>query len=348
MRFCRDATLRSRATNGGVRNDMDFHEISFYGVPPSNGPTDGYSYASLKTIQALKAIGISVPWRHDKSPTSISFCQPEWYSSAPEQFKIGYTPWESTAIPKHWVPMMNAMDMIWTTSEFCKDVFISNGVEQDIIVVPHGIDEHDFSLSKRTVNDGFYFLHIGEPAVRKGGQMVVDAFLEVFGDDEDTHLIVKANGYATCRIRDPFGPVDKHPRITLITDLVNISELNALYNRCHALVYPSNGEGFGLIPFQGAATGMPVITAIWGGIKEFGEFCIPIDYKVGPSAHDYHLGEWAHPDFDSLCRTMYEVRLNFERFAENAFLGALTLRRAFRWDKLISKGLHETFLRSSV
>jgi glycosyltransferase involved in cell wall biosynthesis len=314
--------------------------IAIYMVPPSQGPVDGYSYAGLKMVEALKALGYSTPWRDDDAPVSISFCQPEWYSHAQSQFRIGYTPWESTVIPKWWPQHMNEMDLIWTTSKFCKEVFEDNGVTTEILVVPHGIDINEFTLSPRKEEDIFYFLHIGEPATRKGGQMVVDAFCKVFADDDSTRLIIKANGWAECRLREPFGPVDTHPRIELIKELMNIHELNALYHRCHALIYPSNGEGFGLIPFQAIATGMPTAAVVWGGIAEFGEYCVPIDYKVGSSGHSYHLGDWAHPDFDSLCEVMYDIRHRYSDYARDAYDNALDVRREWQWKDLIENALN--------
>lgn len=320
--------------------------ISLYGVPPTRGPVDGYSYAGLKIATALESMGHEVPWRDDDAPVSISFCQPDWYSTAPNQFRIGYTPWESTKVPDWWVPIMNSMDVIWTTSAFCERVFRDNGVERPILVVPHGIDTHEFGCAERKRDRPFYFLHIGEPAFRKGGQLVVDSFLEAFGDDEDVRLIVKANGYATCRLREPFGPVDRHPRITLFTDTYSVHELNHLYLRCHALVYPSNGEGFGLIPFQAIATGMPTAAVVWGGIREFGEHCIPISYTIGPSEHDYHLGDWAFPDPEDVVRVMRSIYEGYEDLAKRAFESAQVVR-SMTWERVISRAIDETFKKSS-
>jgi glycosyltransferase involved in cell wall biosynthesis len=317
-------------------------EISIYAVPPSSGPIDGYSYAGLKIVKALNRLGIRTPWRDDSSPVSISFCQPEWYSHAEGQFRIGYTPWESTVIPDWWPKHMNEMDLMWTTSRFCKRVFEENGVEKDILVVPHGIDPDDFTVRRRVEEEPFYFIHMGEPATRKGGQLVVDAFLELFNRDPSTRLIVKANGWAECRLREPFGPVDAHPQITLIKERMSVHELNALLGRCHAMIYPSNGEGFGLIPFQAIATGMPTAAVVWGGIEEFGEFCIPIDHTVGPSQHDYHLGEWAHPSYESILDVMARIRRDYERYAARAYEDALIIHQKWLWEDIISRAISES------
>ncbi len=135
------------------------------------------------------------------------------------------------------------------------------------------------------------------------------------------------------------GPVDRHPRIKLITDVYNIKQLEGLFHECHAMIYPSNGEGFGLIPFQAIATGMPTAAVVWGGIEEFGEYCLPIDHTVGDSGHSYHLGEWAFPDFNSVCDVMYDIRHNYERYADLFYEHALNLHRRFQWTDIIYDAL---------
>lgn len=331
-----------------MRKSTDFStyvpsEISIYGIPPSKGPADGYSYAGLQMALALKRLGIATPWRDDSSPASISFCQPDWYSQADKQFRIGYTPWESTKIPDWWKRNMMSMSMLWTTSRFCRDVFIDNGIDRDILVVPHGINTSDFSVSRRTYSEPFRFLHIGEPAIRKNGQMVVDAFIEVFGGDRSVELVMKANGFTQCRLRDPFGPIDRHPNITLITDTYSIQQMNALYLSCHALVYPSRGEGFGLIPFQAICTGMPTAAVVWSGIADFGEHCIPIKFEVVDSGHDYHIGSWAEPDFDSLCQVMLSIKDDYDIYAAAAYESAILLRETMTWDGILTEALLKTF-----
>jgi len=321
------------------------NEISFYGVPPAAGPIDGYSYAGLKIVTTLNKLGIDTPWRDEKSPFSVSFCQPDWYSQSENQYRIGYTPWESTKIPAHWVSHMNNMDWMWTTSGWCKQVLVDNGVTNDILVVPHGIDSKDWTISKRVKRNKFTFFHLGEPATRKNGQMVVDAFVKLFNRNPNVNLLIKANGYTETRLKDPFGPVTAHPRIKVITERLPIEQLNGLFHSVHCLVYPSNGEGFGLIPFQGIATGLPTILVNWSGVEEFGEYGIPIDYKVASSSHDYHIGEWAFPDFDSLCEQMEKVYIEYEDFSSQAYQNGLLLREKFGWRDILSRAVKELELR---
>jgi glycosyltransferase involved in cell wall biosynthesis len=313
------------------------NKLAIYSVPSKAGASDGYSYAGLKIVRALKERGVVTPWKDDSAEISLSFCQPEWYSKAENQYRIAYTPWESTKIPEHWIPMINEMDEFWTTSEFCREVFTKEGVTVPIKVFHHGVDSEEWTVKKRDRTKPFKFFHMGEPAIRKNGQMVVDAFIDKFNGKKDIQLVMKCNEYALARIKEPFGSVLKHPQISLIPEKYSVEQLNSLFHEMNCMVYPSSGEGFGLIPLQAMATGMPTILVDWGGMREFSEFGIKVDYSVGPSNNSWHLGDWAWPDQDDLADAMMEVYEEYEKESQVSFDDAPILSKAFNWGDLVER-----------
>lgn len=314
-------------------------EIGLWGVV-RNGTNDGYGYAGFKMVQALEKFGIKCNWEDIEVPIALSFIQPELYGGRGEQYRIGYTPWESTELKEGWADLINLQNEFWTTSYFCADVFKEQGVTLPIKVVHHGLDGDDWTLAKRQKQNPFIFLHQGEPADRKGSQMTFDAFKKVFKGYSDVYLVFKSSAsWVECRWYDSegsiIGPVDDWPNVQLIRGVLNQPELNELLHKVHCMVYPSNGEGFGLIPFQAAGTGLPTIAPAWGGIADFEEYLTnPMGYTVGPSNHGYHLGDWCWPDFDSLCEQMLSVYENYEKVSEDAYEKAVGLRAAFQWDKI--------------
>jgi glycosyltransferase involved in cell wall biosynthesis len=302
----------------------------------------GYGYAAIETIKSIQRAGVRVDWQPDNTgdpslnKVLINFIQPDYYHGLPSQFKIGYTPWESTEMRDDWVPKMQEMDEIWTTSTFCKDIFEKYKVNDIIRVVPHGIDQEIWKIEDRYVSDKFIFFHVGAPTQRKGGQKVVNAFLELFGDDENVWLVMKSNGVSDCRYTDKRGEfknVKYHERIIVIEDNLDIYDLYTLYQKAHCLVYPTNGEGFGLIPFQGIATGLPTICTNATACADFAELSVPL--KSSPTqGRGIHKGDWVEPDYDDLKKQMQYVFNNYDEAKDKTMKSANVIHSTQTWDHI--------------
>lgn len=297
-------------------------KISFHTVKDNLDTTRGYGNAGMHVVTSLQALGHEVPFDDETAPVQISFCPPHWYKFHEGQYKIGYTPWESTELPAGWVEKMNECDEVWATSEWVADVYKDAGVTKPIYVYHHGLD-HKWVPEKREVGDVVKFLHMGEPALRKGGQMTVDAFRAVFGDREDVHLTIKAYHQHFLRVWDNgkiTTPDKAYNNVTVIVDSIPESELMELYYNNDVLVYPSYGEGFGLIPLQALGTGMPVIsTHAWAPYSKYLK-----EYSIGArydrSIWALHPGDVLYPKYDDLKATMRLIADDEElKFAHNLY-----------------------------
>lgn len=308
-------------------------KLSWY-TPPV-GVEVGYGYAAVETINALARNNVHVSWCDFALPAHINFIQPDIYRGDPWQYKIGYTPWESTEVEEMWPTYMRKMNEIWTTSNFCKEVFEAHNCHDIIRIVPHGIDPEIFSIHDRTLNDKFIFFHIGGPIGRKGGKMVADAFVELFDGRDDVHLLMKSHGSSEARWitkeGEYIGNISRHPQVTVIEERLTADELAILYHKSHCLVYPTNGEGFGLIPFQGLATGIPTITTNLTGTADFAHYSMPLDAKWGPG-DGVHIGDWAIPDPDHLRELMLYVVDNWEDEKKKTMQAARILHNTQTWD----------------
>jgi glycosyltransferase involved in cell wall biosynthesis len=315
-------------------------KISYYTVDGNLDTTNGYGNAGFQFIRALQRSGHEVPFNDSKSPIQISFCQPNHYKFHDGQYKIGYTPWESTELPDGWVRRMNECDEVWATSEWVKDVFWKAGVTVPIKVVHHGLDPM-WTPVKREVADKLHFFHHGEPALRKGGQMTLDAFRAAFGDRDDVHLTIKANSQHYLRAwNDGKFSLPEYDNVTIITTLYHPSELVDLYHRMHCMVYPSYGEGFGLIPLQALGTGMPVISttdwAPYGGYITRAGLEIPT--RQDRSLWSIHPGNVYYPDFDALKAKMLDVYENAGSYFGFFEHNVPNVQMEFNWN-IISKNV---------
>lgn len=312
---------------------MSIDRLGFNGSLMGVGTNCGYGYAAVELITAWQRMNIPVWWGDDESEIAFSFSQPEHYDwQNDSQFKIGYTPWESTRLPPGWVQKMNLMDEVWTTSYACRDWFVANGVTRPVRVLHHGINREHFPSRKRQIGDGepFKFLHIGEPADRKGGQYVYETFKSVFGGRSDVQLTLKGN---------PRFEVDCS-NVTVISEMLSQEELLQLYYDHHAFLYPSNGEGFGLLPFQAAATGMPTLATDWSGMKDFMEFMWPIRVEKMQEAHYYpHEGLWAIPSMDSMTLWMEYFIDSPNYFFKKAYSKSLRMDKDWTWDQIAQRSV---------
>lgn len=308
-------------------------------TPPGIGVGVGYGYAAVSTIESLMSKGVNVQFSETEAGQSanvhVSFVQPDWYRGKYEQYRVGYTPWESTVLPPQWPSIMRDQNEIWTPSTFIKGVFEDNNVNEIIRVVPHGIDPEIWQIHDREVTDKFVFLHVGGPTARKGGQRVVDAFLDVFGDVDDAYLVLKSTSAPTearwYKNGSYMGSAATHPRITNIDSYLETWQMVEMYNKAHCLVYPTNGEGFGLIPFQGIASGLPTIVTDATACMDFAQMSIPLDSHPAPG-NGVHLGQWAEPDADDLRDKMRWVYDNYTEARDKTLKSARIIHSTQTWD----------------
>lgn len=314
---------------------------------------NGYGYATKYIVESLKQLGHDTPFQDPKSPVQLNFSQPEHFKLHKNQYQISYTPWESTELPKDWIPFMKACDEIWTTSDWCANIFEDAGLK-NIKVFPHGIDP--IWKPRRRNDDGVIkFLHIGEPAPRKGGQMVVDAFAHLFGDNPNYSLTVKAYMHNTTRIYNNYidknilgSPDQMYKNITINAKVLNDEELLQLHYDHDVLIYPSYGEGFGFIPLQALATGMPVIcTAAWANYKNYlGPLALKSNLIDSPWQHP-HLGKVFEPDYKHMVELMRDVAFNFKAYSGYYFAQSTKIVEEYNWLQLTNKAFDPIFKKFS-
>jgi glycosyltransferase involved in cell wall biosynthesis len=315
--------------------------ISYWTDLGNLNTTVGYGEAGYNICKSLVELGHRVPFDNPDAPVQMSFVQPEYYGFYDHQYKIGYTPWESTDIPEFWLEHMDQCDEIWATSEWVRDVYRSHGLTKPLFVYEHGVDKI-WTPRKRNRHDVLRFLHVGEPAPRKDAQLALDVFREAFGDSKDVHLTIKAHNTNTTRVRDRMGSIictpDQLPNVTVTTKELTREEMVSLYHQHHVLVYPSWGEGFGFIPAQALATGMPTIcTAEWAPYKDYlGDLALDSRYVDSPWEHT-HPGKVTEPDADHLYQMYMKAYEDFENQSDAFYNQAEAFRTRYDWVNLTEK-----------
>lgn len=324
-------------------------QISFFTPTMNLTNSNGYGYAGLNIVESLKELGHQVPYAYPKAPVQLNFSQPEYFKMHKGQYQIGYTPWESTVIPDRWKPYMQHCDELWTTSDWCANVFEDNGFK-NIKVYPHGISSA--WTPKRREDDGVIkFLHIGEPAPRKAGQMTVDAFVSLFADNPKYSLTIKAYKNNTTRVYNNFIdrniiglPEDIYSNIHVITEELSEEELVRLYHDHDVLIYPSYGEGFGFIPLQALATGMPTIcVSAWAHYANFiGPLSLKSELIDSPWPFP-HEGKVLEPNYKHLLELMRDVSQNFNAYSGYYFAQSTKIHNQYNWLQLTNNSFDHIF-----
>ena len=328
-------------------------KISFFTPTINLKNSNGYGYAGLNIVESLKRMGHQVPYSDPKSPVQFNFAQPEHFKMHKNQYQIGYTPWESTVVPERWREVINATDEMWTTSNWCANVFEDNGYK-NVKVYPHGIQDI-WKPKKRQESDTIKFLHIGEPAPRKAGQMAVDVFGHLYGNKPGYSLTIKAYNHNTTRVynniidRNIIGlPQYIYNNVKIITEELTDQELVKLYHDHDVLVYPSYGEGFGFIPLQALATGMPTIcTSGWAHYEKYlGPLKIKSELIDSPWPFP-HEGKVFEPNYQHLLELMRDVVHNFKAYSGYYYSQSTKIHEEYNWMQLTNNAFDPIFKKFS-
>jgi len=193
-------------------------------------------------------------------------------------------------------------------------------------VYGHGIDPAVYYPLERPDREVYTFLHYGQLSIRKGTDLVMEAFRREFKETEPVRLILK-NTY-------PLFPVPLHvPNVEYLHATYSKEQMRELLFRSDCLVYPHRGEGFGLSGLEAMATGMPVIVTNWSG---------PVDYSDPADTLLLAYTMQRSREFDAIYQDFFEPGEDSGRWAEPSLED---LRAKMRWcfehrDKAQAMGQH--------
>ena len=156
---------------------------------------------------------------------------------------------------------------------------------------------------------------------RKATDLLVRAFVEEFGPDEDVCLAVKST-HETGEVRDALlrvlaqigSPAERLAQVIPLGGWTDTRGLAALYAAADAFVLVSRGEGWGRPLAEAMAMGKPAVATGFGGNTDFmdARTAYLVDYEVVPVASTLGrkfagLGEWAEPSLADLRRTLRAI-----------------------------------------
>lgn len=291
----------------------------------------GYGYVTSKIMRNLADTNHRLLVERE-AQLEFNFNHPNYFkfSDNPNSIKVGYVAWESTELPEGWEEIINTqLDELWVTNQFCKDVF-SQYTDKPITVFGHGIDD-TFAPEKKERTDKIRFLSVGHPAKRKNIPEVIESFLELYAGSKDHELTIKMyQGANNLELNEPN---------------IKIIDRNLLYDGMRKmmidhdiLLYPSWGEGFGLIPFQAMATGTPaIITNGWSDYTHYSQGLV-IDSELTENPwQKYHPGKMFKPNHEHFIKLIQNSVSNIDSLQEKQLELAYDMHKEYQWSKVVSE-----------
>lgn len=259
-------------------------EILIWG--PCRG-TDTFSKINREWVKALRAEGIRARCR--KNPTFDQFRSAdlvllhdyrkpirEWKRPPTRRF-IAVRSWDFGRFPRAWVKKIRSeTDALWVYSQAVKSQAIRSGLrKENVTVIPLGFDEKIYFPRRDAPPSAVaptVFLFVGGLNLRKGLDILIDAFRSAFSRGDKVELWIKAHrsgGFYPPSRDLSFSPSRLDPRIRWVDRHLTETELATLYQSSTALVLPYRAEGFGLVLLEAMACAKLVVAPKHGACLDF-------------------------------------------------------------------------------
>ena len=203
-------------------------------------------------------------------------------TTPPPERRIAVRTWDFGPLPPAWVEKINReFGQYWAHSTWIAAQAREAGIDPDRIrVVPHGIDPDRFrpdgprlpiATAKR-----FRFLFVGGVSLRKGTDILLEAYARAFSAGDDVCLVLKDHSgdlfyrenHARARIAELRATLGA-PEILHLDGFLPDEELAALYRACDVAVFPYRAEGFCLPILEAMASGVPALVPRFGACLDF-------------------------------------------------------------------------------
>ncbi|MCA9731530.1 glycosyltransferase [candidate division KSB1 bacterium] len=218
----------------------------------------------------------------------IKNIKPHTWSNIQHKNFFGFHVLEGDRLPSQQLQGINTSGVrcVFVPSEYVKNMFVLSGVNKPIIVIPHIIGNLYKPVRKRPFSIKINFLFAAaiyglSKLDRKGLDIVLNVWKN-FSRDKRLNLTIKIQTNFAKKANEELdrtfnlmdylfelygGPLPSN--IKIIEGDVSDYEMLSIYGETDCILYPSRGEGFGLIPFEGLACGVPCIATEGLGMDEY-------------------------------------------------------------------------------
>lgn len=250
---------------------------------------------------------------------------------------------------------------IITPSNWSKVGFLNSGFrDEQILVVPHGVDLSIFrpldSGSREQYRnalganpDSFIILSVGAMTENKGIDILLAAYLRLKGKYPQIKLVLKDQsnlyGFSANELINQYcnnNGINLASRelanatsgFFVISENLNLNQLNGLYGAADCYVSPYRAEGFNLTPLEAAAAGTPIIVTEGGSTDDYAHESFAL--KIEASKKNIDGRSFLEPNLESLIEQLTTL-IEKKDTSLSAQKAINFIEKKFTWDVVTRK-----------
>jgi glycosyltransferase involved in cell wall biosynthesis len=323
------------------------HNVCFYGIGQLECPPEDINIIGNAQLNCL---------RFNPNAPSLRIYHPhDMALHAGKGLHVGFPIFELTKFTNVELHQLKTLDCIFTTSQWGKSVLQNHGLD-NIHVVPLGVDRSIFNEDVPTQESpNTVFLNCGKWEIRKGHDILLEAFNKAFTPDDNVQLIMHCyNPFITnqnSRYRNNqdweamymHSKLGKHGKIFISKQRSqNQHTVALLMARADCGVFPARAEGWNLELLEMLSMGKAVIATNYSAHTEFlnSDNSLLINIKELELAEDniwfHKQGEWARFDRDQLIEHMRIIHSFKQMGVLKVNTAGITTAKKFSWQNTAS------------
>jgi len=266
---------------------------------------------------------------------------------------VGFAVFETYNPESSWISCLNKNDAIVVPSQFNYKIFAHEKIKKPLYYIPHCFDVDKYNKDVESIKryDKFTFLFIGTWKIRKGYNVLIEAFLKEFNNDNvqlliKTDKINKAKEYVN-KIRSKLKIKKGSDNIIFENKVYKEQEMPGFLKSVDCLVLPTMGDGFNLPGMQCMALGVPVLITDFSGPLDYAseETCTFLNksgfvlYKNMDNIPQFRNKKWAFISTKEVREKMRFVYNNYnnEIIKEKIENGYNFVRKKFNYEEIGTK-----------
>lgn len=246
----------------------------------------------------------------------VPSCIEGWFAG---QHRVLFSMWETDTLPGNFRRWISQYDQVVVPCQHNVELF--SQFHNDVSYCPLGVDHKFWKPITNDHTGVFRFQGGGSLWHRKGLDILVKAFNALKLPDAELHIKAAPHAQDT-----PTGRLGD--KVFLDRTWMDPEQQRDWFNRADCFVAVSRGEGFGLMPLQAIASGIPTILSDSTGQSQFSHLAFGV-VPCGKSKAQT-IGLWDEPNQKVLEKLMMEAYQNRDAIKAKA-MALVPETKVFSW-----------------